>query len=255
MTNPRKLIAVPVWDAATRWFHWINFLAVLALVVVGLVIMYGGALGIDNDGKVLLKTIHVWVGYVFLVNLLWRLVWAFLGNRWARWRAFLPGGRGFFRGAREYVVALLSARPQVYVGHNPLGRLFITLMLLVLLAQGLSGLVLAGTDLYYPPFGGWIAEWIAAPGVDPAGLAPYRPDLVDADAYDAMRNFRGPFIETHEILFYVILALVVIHIAAVVFTELWEGGGLISAMFTGRKVLDREPVDLDVRETDESPSV
>ncbi len=252
MTDHRRFVSVRVWDATTRWFHWINFLSVLALVGVGLVIMYGGALGVDNDGKVLLKTIHVWVGYVFLLNLLWRLLWAFLGNRWARWRAFLPGGRDYLKRAREYVVALLSARPQVYVGHNPLGRMFITLMLLVLLVQGLSGLVLAGTDVFYPPFGAWIAEWIAAPGIDPAELVPYRPDLVDAAAFDAMRGLRGPFIETHEILFYVILVLVGIHIAAVVFTELWEGGALVSAMFTGRKVLDREPVDVDVEEIDEN---
>jgi VIT1/CCC1 family predicted Fe2+/Mn2+ transporter len=35
----------------------------------------------------------------------------------------------------------------------------------------------------------------------------------------------------------------VIHIVGVVVTELREGGGLVSAMFTGRKVFDRKPVD------------
>ena len=34
-----------------------------------------------------------------------------------------------------------------------------------------------------------------------------------------------------------------IHITGVVVTELREGGGIVSAMFTGRKVFDREPRD------------
>jgi cytochrome b len=34
-----------------------------------------------------------------------------------------------------------------------------------------------------------------------------------------------------------------IHIVGVVVTELREGGGLVSAMFTGRKVFDRKPAD------------
>jgi cytochrome b len=36
----------------------------------------------------------------------------------------------------------------------------------------------------------------------------------------------------------------VIHIAAVVVTEIREGGTLISAMFTGKKILTEEPEDL-----------
>jgi cytochrome b len=39
------------------------------------------------------------------------------------------------------------------------------------------------------------------------------------------------------------MAMIVLHVAAVVITELREGGGIVSAMFTGRKVLTREPVD------------
>ena len=34
----------------------------------------------------------------------------------------------------------------------------------------MTGLVLAGTDLFYPPIGAWIADHIAAPNVDPTTL-------------------------------------------------------------------------------------
>ena len=79
-----ELKSYPVWDAGTRWFHWINALCVIALAVVGLVILNAKALDISNPGKVTLKTVHVWIGYVFALNFLWRIVWAFLGNRYAR---------------------------------------------------------------------------------------------------------------------------------------------------------------------------
>jgi cytochrome b len=69
-------------------------------------------------------------------------------------------------------------------------------------------------------------------------------NLIDQNAYAAMRSFRAPFAEIHEFTFYMIAAVVVLHVAAVIVTELREGGSLISAMFTGRKILPGRPEDL-----------
>jgi len=232
-----------VWDVPTRWFHWINVLCIVGLAAVGLVILNAGALGASNAGKVALKTLHTYIGYVFAVNLLWRLVWAFLGNRFARWREMLPGGRGYLQGLRSYVTALRAGRPEQYLGHNPLARLSVAALFLLLLIQALTGLVLAGTDLFYPPIGHWIAQWVAAPGTDPATLVPYSPDLYDKAAWDSMRVFRKPFAVAHLYSFYALAVVVILHVAGVVVTELKEGGGIISAMFTGRKMLSRRPAD------------
>jgi Ni/Fe-hydrogenase 1 B-type cytochrome subunit len=240
-----SLVEYQVWDAPTRAFHWINVLCVLVLAALGLMIYFSAALTIGNDGKVVLKTAHVWVGYVFLINLLWRMVWAFIGNRHARWSAILPWGHGYFTALTGYVRSLAEGRPRLYVGHNPLGRLAIALLLGVLLVQGLTGLVLAGTDIFYPPFGHWIASWIAAPGVSPDDLLPYRPELVDAAAQAEMRAMRAPVIAVHEWGFYLLGGLIVLHVAAVVITEIREGGTLTSAMFTGRKVFPRAAEDAD----------
>ena len=59
-----------------------------------------------------------------------------------------------------------------------------------------------------------------------------------------MRSFRTPFAEVHELTFYLLVVVVVLHVAAVVLTELREGGTIVSAMFTGRKVLPGRPQDL-----------
>lgn len=60
-----------------------------------------------------------------------------------------------------------------------------------------------------------------------------------------MRAFRSPIVLTHEFNFFVLVALIAIHIAAAVIVEIREGGAVVSAMFTGRKILDRPPEDAD----------
>lgn len=238
-----ELKSYDVWDAGTRWFHWINVLCVVALAAVGFAILNAGAIEVPAAGKVTLKTIHVWIGYVFALNLLWRFAWAFLGNRFAVWRSILPGGRGYFKALRNYVASVIAGHPEQYAGHNPAGRLGVAALFLLITVMAVTGLVLAGTDLFYPPLGHWIAQWVAAPGVDPATLKPYAPAMYDAAAYDSMRAFRKPFAVVHLYSFYALLVVVVLHVAVVIITELKEGGSIISAMFTGRKILGGRPKD------------
>jgi cytochrome b len=233
----------PAWDAGVRWFHWINLLCLLGLIAVGVVILNGKALGVTTEGKILLKTVHVWIGYVFAANLLWRLIWAFIGGPHARWRAMMPGGRGYMSEVRGYIADSKVGRPRQYIGHNPVGRLAVAILLLLLLMQAVTGLVLAGTDLFYPPIGSWIANWVALPGLDPATLQPYAKETYDEAAYEAMRAFRKPFITVHYYGFYTLLAFGVIHILAVVKIELGGGGNLVSAMISGKKVLSGPPAD------------
>lgn len=231
------------WDLPTRLFHWVNVACVLALAALGTAILFDEELGLTDAGKVLIKTTHVWAGYVFALNLFWRLVWAFIGNRHARWPAILPFRTGFISEFQAYISALMSGESRPYVGHNPAARAMVSVLLLLLVTQAATGLVLAGTDLYFPPFGSSLAAWIAAPGVDPSTLVPYSKTGIDPAAWDAMRAFRGPFVTVHYWTFFALLLSSVIHIAGVVVTEWREGGGIVSAMITGKKVFGRHPVD------------
>jgi hypothetical protein len=38
---------------------------VLGLIAVGVVILNAKVLGVPNDGNILLKTVHVWIGYEY----------------------------------------------------------------------------------------------------------------------------------------------------------------------------------------------
>ena len=237
------LQSYPVWDGPTRWFHWINFVCVVALAAIGTAILFDKELGVTDSGKTLLKTTHVLVGYVFAINLGWRIVWAFMGNRHASWSAMLPFGKGYGTELKSYLREFIRGDASAYLGHNPVARLMVSALLALLVVQAVTGLVLAGTDIYYPPFGHWIAGWIAAPGVDPSTIAPYSKTGIDPTAWEAMRSFRSPFVTVHYWTFYALLLMIAVHIAGAIVTELREGGGIISAMFTGRKILSRKPQD------------
>lgn len=240
-----ELKTYTVWDAGTRWFHWINALCVIALAVAGFLILNASAIEVPNAGKVTLKTVHVWIGYLFVLNLLWRMVWAFFGNSYASWRAVLPGGRGYFQALRSYVAAFIAGHPEQYMGHNPAGRLGVAVLFLLITVMAITGLILAGTDLFYPPLGHWIAQWVAAPEIAAASLKPYAPEMYNTAAYESMRAFRKPIALVHLYSFYTLLVVVVLHVAAVIVTELREGGSIISAMFTGRKIMRGRPFDED----------
>ena len=145
------LRAYRVWDLPTRWFHWINFACVLGLAAIGTAILYEKELGVTDSGKILLKTTHVWFGYVFALNLAWRIIWAFVGNRYARWSAIQPFQPGYGAALGAYVRDLIRGEVRPYLGHNLIARAMISILFVMLLLQAATGLVLAGTDIYYPP--------------------------------------------------------------------------------------------------------
>lgn len=234
-----------VWDRSTRFFHWINVLLVTILVVLGLVILNSKALQVGDEGKILLKTLHAWTGYAFILNFLWRIIHGFIGNYYSRWRHVLPFKTGYWKSLFSYLQSF-GTNPQKYLGHNPAARLVITLLLISMFLQAATGLVLAGTDLYLPPFGHIFKEQVMAVGEDHeiADVKPGVKDNVDPVAYEEMRAFRKPFITIHEFNFFFMLAMIGIHITGVVVTEIRERNAIVSAMITGKKYFTEDPIDL-----------
>jgi Ni/Fe-hydrogenase 1 B-type cytochrome subunit len=234
------------WDLPVRLFHWINVLCVFCQIAIGLIMLNKSSLGIQGvDASVGLKTVHVIIGYVFLVNLLIRFIWAFIGSPSARWRAFVfkPSDIKPFR---EYLGAEKSGSVPAYVGHTPPAKLSVTVIYLVLTVMTVTGLVRAGTDIYYPPFGGTVTRYIAAEGVEAESLIPYDKSQVDETRYAEMGAFKGPFGKIHIVGAYLLMILIFIHVASCVVHEVRHEGGLISAMFSGRKLLTEDPVDKEL---------
>lgn len=240
-----QLRLYPVWDKTVRIFHWVNVLCVLGLIAVGTAILNAKVLGVTLDGKILLKTIHVYIGYIFVINLAWRIVWGFIGSHYARWSAILPVGAQYRDQLSVFIADAKSGKRVGFLGHNPIARLMVGLLLLLLSIQALTGLVLAGTDVYMPPFGNTIKEWVATDSFTVVSIKPYSKTGIDEAAYKQMRTYRKPVGAIHYYVFFILLASISLHLIAVVVTELRDRNGLVSAMFTGKKVFSEKPVDVD----------
>ena len=95
---------------------------------------------------------HSRLGYAVLALLLFRLAWGFVGGRWSRFASFLY--------APSSVVAYLRGRPHPdhLVGHNPLGAGSVFAMLLVLLAQVGTGLVSDDESAFQGPLNRYVSS-------------------------------------------------------------------------------------------------
>jgi cytochrome b len=144
---------------------------------------------------------HVRLGYTALTLLLFRLAWGFVGGHWSRFRTFVPSLREVVDDARG------RAGPQHLVGHSPLGALSVFAMLLVLLAQVSTGLISDDEIAFTGPLNRLVSN--------STGLA-------------AMAYHQGPGK-------WLVIALIVLHIGAVLFYLLVRKRNLIAPMVHGDK--------------------
>lgn len=235
-----RLSVYQAWDVPTRAFHWINATLVIGLLILGGAMLAGRWFGVGEIGRERLQQIHLVLGAALVLNLLWRGYWAFRGNRFAQWRSVLPGGPGYWKDLRAYLSAFVAGHPQYYIGHNPLARFGVAVLLLLLTVQIVSGLLLFGVNAFAPPPEPLLG--MPGPRSGVSALAPQLPwaipwTVADADA------LRAPLRAIHLYGFYLLVFAVIQHIAAVVVTELREGSNLVSAMLTGWKSFPDHPQD------------
>ena len=124
-----------VWDLPTRIFHWM------------LVVSFAGAFLMGESEH--WRDFHVLLGYIVLGLILFRLVWGFVGTRYARFSEFVRSPAFVIR----YFAQLFRGRAKHTVGHNPAGAVVILLLLLLGIASSVSGWAV------YEEIGGdWLEE-------------------------------------------------------------------------------------------------
>jgi cytochrome b len=141
-------------------------------------------------------------GYAVLSLLLFRVFWGFAGSSTSRFGAFLPTPATVYR----YGTGLLSGRRLHYLGHNPLGSLLIFGMLIALAAQAGTGLFTSDETIAQGPLHDHAPDWVTSA----------------AESYHA----KG---------FWIIAALVAVHVAANLIYQFGFKDRLITAMVTGAK--------------------
>lgn len=143
--------SVYVYEAPVRAWHWINALAIVVLCVSGYLI--GRPLptvqGEASEHFVMgyIRFAHFAAGDVLAIGLLARAWWALVGNHHARELFTLPLLRPeYWREVRAMAAwyLFLRPRPNQYVGHNPMARLMMFILYLLLTVF----MILTGFALY-----------------------------------------------------------------------------------------------------------
>jgi len=129
-TPPAK---VKVWDPFVRVFHW------------SLAILFPVAYATGDE----IENVHIAAGYAIAGLLVARIVWGFIGPRYARFSNFVRPPMEVLTYLRD--VALLRA-PR-YIGHNPAGGAMIIALLAALMGTAITGYMMT-TDAY------WGAKWV-----------------------------------------------------------------------------------------------
>lgn len=147
---------------------------------------------------------HMRCGYAVLALLLFRLVWGMLGSTTARFSSFVatPGK------VLAYLAGMHKNNAAHVVGHNPAGGWMVLALLSVLLLIAVAGLFANDDIMSEGPLAHHVSERLS--------------DLATFG---------------HERAFYVLLALVALHLAAIAFYLLVKKENLVRPMLTGSKHL------------------
>lgn len=204
-----------IWELPVRWCHWVNALSLVVLAATGAFIAHPFSVAHTTSDFVMgwVRFIHFVVAYVFTISVVSRIIWAFIGNRYAGWREFFPmstvKGREKLRDMFRYYLFMTRQVPET-VGHNPLAATAYFLVYCIYLAMILTGFAMYAQH---------------APG---------------GSMYRAMgfmyALFSTPMLHLlHHALPWLLLGFVINHIYSAWLMDIKEHGAEISSMFSGYK--------------------
>lgn len=210
--NNEELVFVGSWDWQTRVLHWVNALLVIALVLLILGAEGMEALGVDKTLRRPVKELHAYIGYFFIVTLSLRIVWGFIGNRYARFSDMLPFTRekaaALWQSVRWVLGGMRGEGPRA-AGHDPLASLLYLALFIVLISQAITGLLLSG------------AEFEIFPGTLFSGT-------LGEEAAEVLEK-------VHEFGLFFFYFYIAAHLLGLVIHEVKQRTGLFSSMIHGRK--------------------
>lgn len=156
-------------------------------------------------------TLHFYFGYATAALLGFRIIWGIFGPKPARLSSLVSGPKRLL----SYASTLPRRKPSGTGGHNPIGALSVIAMLVALLVQITTGLFSEDDGLFAE---GPFAEYVS----DSTVLT---------------------MTSLHHTTSRVILALIAIHVAAILFYLLWKRENLIKPMISGWKWVKRDDTD------------
>ena len=222
----RNLREVYVWQLPVRFFHWINAAAIVVLCITGYII--GDPPAIQSNAEAIhsywfgyVRLTHLAVGMIFVVNLLFRLYWAFAGNRFARWNNFVPLTRAQWRSIFKTLrvdILLLTDKPVYDIGHNSLAATTYLGLFILSIIQATTGFMMmfVTTNNIMEPVTSW-----------------------------GLQHLVGFFIvrQIHHILMWAFILFMIIHVYLVFYHDYIERNGIASSMIGGWKFIRADVMD------------
>lgn len=205
---------IRVWDPFVRIFHW-------SLVSCFFIAYLSG----DEE-----NLLHAYSGYAVIILVASRLIWGFIGTKYARFKQFSYSTSRLLSYLKEFA----TGQPQHYTGHNPAAAWMIFALLACLVMTSITGLKVYGLEGYGP-----LAGSLTPP---PAVVADF--GLIrDANAKSKRRKghddhedeLEEVWEEVHEFFANLTLLLVFVHVGGAIVASLVHGENLIKAMITGKK--------------------
>ena len=218
VTTPAWRYRVYVWQIPVRVTHWITFLSIGVLTLTGIYI--ANPFFLPESGLLMagVRFWHVVAAFVFVVSGLVRTYWLFAGNRFARWRAFVPVSRAqrseILRQTGWYLF-LRTNVPRV-LGHNALAAGTYLVVFSLLGIQTVTGFALMGvhgTEPWHALFG-WVPNLI---GVQLTRLV-------------------------HHLVMWAVIAFMVHHVYSALLVDHTERNGLMSSIFSGYKFVTLDEI-------------
>lgn len=197
---------VKVWDLPVRIFHW-SLVACFAIAYV------------TGDE---LETLHAWFGYAIAALILFRLVYGFVGSKYARFSDFVYSPEN----VASYLKSLSSGSPRHYLGHNPAGGWMVIVLLVSLALSTWSGLKAYADEGHGP----------LAAATDIALISTAYADSDENDEHDGISGEEDEFWkDVHEFFVNFTLMLVFVHVVGVFVSGRLHRENLVKAMITGEK--------------------
>lgn len=216
-----EVVSVYVWEWPVRIAHWLMVLSLVVLTITGFY-MHSPFLVATGPRAWVMGTarfVHELFGFLLISVVILRLYWFFAGNRWARWRAWVPLKREQWRSLYSMVLYYSYQRREPFpeIGHNSLAAACYLAIGFLLVVECVTGVVLYSVvrgSHFLTLLVGWI------------------PRIVDIQYIRAV----------HYLIMFLFMAFVIHHVYSAVLVAMEQRNGLMESIFSGWKFVSRDLV-------------
>lgn len=202
-----------VWDLFVRIFHW----SLVGLVTISYL-----------SGEFEFE-IHSYSGYAIFSLILLRVIWGFVGSKYARFKNFVYSPSNVI----AYLKSIVTGNPKRFLGHNPAGGVMVLALLTVLGTTTLSGMKLYAIEEGEGPFASNVHISLVNQAYADSDENEHRSK--EGKHHDEEKEGEEFWEDIHETSINLLMLLILLHVLGVVLASKQHKENLARSMVTGDK--------------------